>query len=102
MKTKLFGLLAISCWLFAAGSIQAKNYTYRTVEGDLTKTRIYTLDNGLKVYLCDGHHEHSSEAVHQNKRMDLLLKEDAERVFIKKYSYEKWMEVFGKNYLEEI
>ena len=51
MKTKLFGLLALSCWLFAAGSIQAKNYTYRTVEGDLTKTRIYTLDNGLKVYL---------------------------------------------------
>ena len=24
---------------------------YKTVEGDITKTRIYTLDNGLKVYL---------------------------------------------------
>ena len=24
---------------------------YETVQGDLTKTRIYTLDNGLKVYL---------------------------------------------------
>ncbi len=32
-------------------SLQAKDYQYETVEGDLTKTRIYTLDNGLKVYL---------------------------------------------------
>ena len=32
-------------------SAQAKNYAYQSVAGDLTKTRIYTLDNGLKVYL---------------------------------------------------
>ena len=31
-------------------SAQAKDYEYQTVEGDLMKTRIYTLDNGLKVY----------------------------------------------------
>ena len=31
--------------------MQAKEYNYETVEGDLMKTRIYTLDNGLKVYL---------------------------------------------------
>jgi len=30
---------------------QAKDYKYQTVSGDLMKTRIYTLDNGLKVYL---------------------------------------------------
>ena len=28
-----------------------EKYKYETVEGDLSKTRIYTLDNGLKVYL---------------------------------------------------
>jgi len=39
------GLLAL-----ALGA-QAKEYKYETVSGDLTKTRIYTLDNGLKVYL---------------------------------------------------
>lgn len=50
MKTK-FLLLAIGCWLFVNGNVQAKDYKYQTVEGDLTKTRIYTLDNGLKVYL---------------------------------------------------
>ena len=30
---------------------QAKDYKFTTVEGDMMKTRIYTLDNGLKVYL---------------------------------------------------
>lgn len=29
-----------------------KRYSYRTVEGDPLKTRIYTLDNGLKVYMA--------------------------------------------------
>lgn len=28
-----------------------KDYTYKSVEGDPLKTRLYTLDNGLKVYL---------------------------------------------------
>ena len=48
MKTKLilFGLLVT-----LGISVQAKNYTYKTVDGDMLKTRIYTLDNGLKVYL---------------------------------------------------
>ncbi len=39
------GLLALGM------SAQAKDYKYQTFEGDLTQTRIYTLDNGLKVYL---------------------------------------------------
>lgn len=30
---------------------QAKDYKYETVEGDAMQSRIYTLDNGLKVYL---------------------------------------------------
>ena len=30
---------------------QAKTYRYHTVTDDLTNTRIYTLENGLKVYL---------------------------------------------------
>ena len=32
-------------------SAQAKEYKYETVPGDMMQTRIYTLDNGLKVYL---------------------------------------------------
>ena len=48
MKTKF--LLAI-CAVALGLSAQAKDYKYQTVDGDMMKTRIYTLDNGLKVYL---------------------------------------------------
>ena len=48
MKTKL--LLTIGA-LVLGMSAQAKDYKYQEVPGDLMKTRIYTLDNGLKVYL---------------------------------------------------
>ncbi len=48
MKEKLiFTALALTLGL----SVQAKDYQYQTIAGDMTKTRIYTLDNGLKVYL---------------------------------------------------
>ena len=48
MKTKL--LLTIGA-LMLGMSVQAKDFKYQEVPGDLMKTRIYTLDNGLKVYL---------------------------------------------------
>lgn len=46
IKNVLFLLLAV---LFMASC--QKSYKYETVEGDPLNTRIYTLDNGLKVYL---------------------------------------------------
>jgi predicted Zn-dependent peptidase len=39
------------CALMLGLSVQAKEYKYETVPGDMMQTRIYTLDNGLKVYL---------------------------------------------------
>ncbi len=48
MKAKV--LLTIGAMMLGM-SIQAKDYQYATVPGDLMQTRIYTLDNGLKVYL---------------------------------------------------
>lgn len=48
MKTRLFLTM---CALVLGMSAQAKDYRYETVKGDLMQTRIYTLDNGLKVYL---------------------------------------------------
>ena len=47
LKYSLFLLF----YLFTFLPLNARDYKYETVEGDLTKTRIYTLDNGLKVYL---------------------------------------------------
>ncbi|MBD5529714.1 MAG: hypothetical protein HDR02_15125 [Lachnospiraceae bacterium] len=56
---------------------------------------------GLKVYLCPYHHRTGPEAVHRCQRTDTALKEMAQRTFEKKHSHEKWMEVFGRNYLSE-
>lgn len=48
MRLKLF----IATLLMTLGmSAGAKDYKYQTVAGDLMNTRIYTLDNGMKVYL---------------------------------------------------
>ena len=38
-------------YLFTLLPLNAQRYEYETVKGDLLKTRIYTLDNGLKIYL---------------------------------------------------
>lgn len=46
MKKILFALVAC-----LAISVQAKEYSYKTVEGDPLQARIYQLDNGLTVYL---------------------------------------------------
>jgi len=43
----LFALMMTVCCL----PLQAREYKYETAEGDLMKARVYTLDNGLKVYL---------------------------------------------------
>lgn len=48
MKTKFILSLLV---MAIAVTANAKDYHYKTVDGDITKTRIYTLDNGLKVYL---------------------------------------------------
>lgn len=36
---------------FGMNTMTAKDYSYATVKGDLMNARIYTLDNGLKVYM---------------------------------------------------
>lgn len=54
---------------------------------------------GLKVYLCDAHHEHSKEAVHVNTEIRKMLCEDAQREFEKKYPELSFLKVFGKNYI---
>ena len=47
-KQKIFAVL---CTALLALPTMAKDYMFETVEGDLMKSRIYTLDNGMKVYL---------------------------------------------------
>ena len=48
MMRRLF--FTAACMVFGL-NMQAKDYKYESVPGDMMQTRIYTLDNGLKVYL---------------------------------------------------
>ncbi|MCI6618760.1 MAG: insulinase family protein [Prevotella sp.] len=49
MRQKIFLLTIIT--VLTAGILPAKDYPFVTVKNDLMRTRIYTLDNGLKIYL---------------------------------------------------
>lgn len=51
---------------------------------------------GLKVWL---RHDIHMDLHDRNKELEIQLKKDAQRIFEEKYSHEKWMEVFRKNYL---
>ncbi|MDR4988718.1 MAG: insulinase family protein [Bacteroidales bacterium] len=51
MKTNRMYLFLVA-WLIALGTLSAQGkFTYESFEGDPLNARIYTLDNGLKVYL---------------------------------------------------
>ena len=49
MKKSILSAIIMLCAVL--GTATAKDYKYETVKGDQMQTRIYTLDNGLKVYL---------------------------------------------------
>ena len=54
---------------------------------------------GLKVYLCMEHHTAGPQALHNNIKLRRLLQANAQIAFEKKYSHEKWMEVFRRNFI---
>ena len=51
MRTMKFILSLAMTFMACASTVAQKSYNYETVENDPMATRIYTLDNGLKVYL---------------------------------------------------
>nr|DAE98347.1 MAG TPA: hypothetical protein [Caudoviricetes sp.] len=56
---------------------------------------------GLKAYLCHNHHIYGPEAVHNNAEIRHELQRIAQREFEKRYGHTKFMEVFGRNYLDQ-
>lgn len=54
---------------------------------------------GCWVYLCGRHHNLSNEGVHSDRAFDLELKAECQKAFEAIHSHEKFMEVFGKNWL---
>lgn len=70
---------------------------HHVMEG--TANRRLSEKYGLKVYLDPEHHRLSRESPHQDKEISDLLHVEAQKAFEKKYSYEQWMQVFGRNYI---
>ena len=64
-----------------------------------TANRRLSEQYGLKVYLCLQHHTAGPMAVHNNAGLRDMVKGKAQAAFEGVYSHEKWMAVFGKNYL---
>ena len=58
---------------------------------------------GVWCWLCKKHHneDHGLFAVHYNRELDRILRRDAERTFLREHSFDDWMRVFGKNYLDD-
>ena len=58
---------------------------------------------GVWCYLCQRHHneDHGLFAVHYNRELDRSLRSDAERAFLRLHSFDEWMDIFGKNYLDD-
>lgn len=70
---------------------------HHVMEG--TANRRLSEHYGLKVYLDPEHHRLSEESPHRNAGINEKLHMYAQKAFEEKYSYEKWMEVFGRNYI---
>ena len=54
---------------------------------------------GCWCYLCGIHHNLSNAGVHFNKKLDIELKQMAQKKFIEVYPELDFIKVFGKSYL---
>lgn len=64
------------------------------------KNRSLSEHYGLKVYLCNEHHQSSTESVQRNKEINQLMHEIGQRAFEERYPNLNFMQIFGKNYLD--
>ena len=56
---------------------------------------------GLWIYLCVAHHEYGPDAVHSNRDVRIFLCQIGQQVFEQKYSHEKYMQEFGRDWMCE-
>lgn len=54
---------------------------------------------GCWVWLRQDWHNGEMYGVHHDKRLDTALKQICQTAFERRYGHEKFMEIFGKNYL---
>ena len=65
------------------------------------KNRQKSIEDGCCVYLCPRHHNASNDGVHFNKDLDLRLKREMEKQWLKTYNktIEQFIMRYGRNYL---
>lgn len=92
-----------SCYLCNMLNTPYKGYTEEHHIFSGTSNRAKSEEYGLKVYLCLKHHRGdingSAEAVHSNRKTDLILKGMAQWKFEETHSREEFIKEFGKSWL---
>lgn len=68
-----------------------------------TAKRALSEEHGLKVHLCIAHHrgnaEGSKEAVHRNKKINLLLRAEGQAAFETTHTREEFRQIFFEDHL---
>jgi hypothetical protein len=57
--------------------------------------------NGFTIWLCGMHHNLSDYGIHFNKDADLEVKQECQRKYEENHSREEFMQLIGRNYLDE-
>lgn len=58
-------------------------------------------EHGFKVKLCQEHHRTGKDAVHQKIENMRILQRDAQREYERKHTRQQFMNLIGRNYLED-
>jgi hypothetical protein len=66
-----------------------------------TKNRQNSIDYGMQIRLCIYHHQVGPDAVHNNPEFNQQLKEKYQRIFERQHGHNKFIEVFGENFIDE-
>lgn len=56
---------------------------------------------GFTVWLCGKHHNLSDVGVHFNPELDMAIKKECQRKFEETHSRKQFMELIGRNYLDD-
>lgn len=64
------------------------------------KNRQASIKYNMQIRLCEQHHRTGKNAIHRSKEFRERVQAEYQKRFEKKYSREKFMRVFGRNYIK--
>ena len=83
------------CWVCGDTRDLHRHHIYGGACRNLSET------HGLWIYLCPKHHNMSNEGIHFDRRLDLFVKEHAQRRWEERYgkTHDDFRAIFGRSYL---